>query len=103
MVHAYTALPLMSTSDHRAVVLWASLALGRAAEPGPEDGEGSFGKSPCEIDPRWADARATARRREVVVGVLAYLALTWEGRGILVAMAVGALGGWALIASMVTA
>lgn len=54
---------------------------------------------PFGIDPLWREKRETARTKEVVVGIAAYLALTWEGRGILIAIVFGALGGWAIVRS----
>ena len=92
-VAKYTALPLMATSDHRAVVAVFEVPV---RVVGIEDGENG-GEAPFEIDPRWAERRAVARRKEIVVGLFAYLALTWEGRGIVAAIVVGALGGWAIV------
>ena len=99
-VHAYTALPLMSTSDHRPVALSLSIHL----SPKPTEDEVADANvrihAPFGIDPKWKEKRETARRKELVVGFIAYLGLTWEGNGILVATVVGALGGWAIIRSM---
>lgn len=94
-VKKYTALPLMPTSDHRPVVAVMRVPLRAIPTPG-EDEEGADVRRspPFEIDRRWRERRTVARRKEVVVGVLAYLALTWEGRGILVALIVGGLLGW---------
>ncbi|KAI4184549.1 MAG: hypothetical protein LQ348_004531, partial [Seirophora lacunosa] len=96
-VQRYTALPLMPTSDHRPVVLRLQVPL--MAIPAPEDDgdEGVRTRPPFPVDPRWRERRAAARRKEVVVGVLAYLFCTWEGMGILLALLVGALGGWAVV------
>lgn len=97
----YTALPLMSTSDHRPVVLSLSLPLKPIPPPTEEVTDGDVRvKPPFPIDPTWRERRAAARRKEIVVGLSAYITLTWEGRGVLIAILVGALGGWAVIRSM---
>lgn len=56
---------------------------------------------PFGLDPGWKERRVWARRREVAVGLGAYLTLTWEGRGILFALVCGALGGWAVIGGLI--
>ena len=93
-VHAYSALPLMPTSDHRPVALSLSIPLAAISisEEVVTDLNAPFG-----IDPKWRDKRDAARRMELVAGLIAYLGLTWEGNGILLAIAIGALGGWAII------
>jgi len=97
----YTALPLMSTSDHRPVILSFSLPLKPIPPPTDEVTDRDVRvKPPFPIDPNWRERRATARWKELVVGLGSYFALTWEGRGVLVAILVGALGGWAVIRSM---
>lgn len=93
-VHAYSALPLMPTSDHRPVALSLSIPL-TAISTSHElvrDLNAPFG-----IDPKWREKRDAARRMELVAGLIAYLGLTWEGNGILLAITIGALGGWAVI------
>lgn len=55
---------------------------------------------PCGIDPTWRSRRARARNNEIVVGVMAYLALTREGNALLVATTIGAVGGWLIIRSL---
>lgn len=103
-VREYMALPLMSTSDHRPVVLSVSLPL--KAIPPPDD-EVTIGdcrvNPPFEINSQWRQKRAVARRKEIFVGILAYLALTWEGNGVLLATVLGALGGWAIINNIIGA
>ena len=97
----YKALPLMSSSDHRAVALLLSIPL--LPIPPPDDEVAADDvrmHPPFPIDPHWRERRAAARRWELVVGVLAYLGLTWEGNGVLLAVVVGALGGWAVVRSM---
>ena len=96
----YQSLPLMSSSDHRAVFLQASLPLEPTDSSSPVDTLISI-KSPFPTDPLWRQRRAAARQKEVVVGLLAYLGTTWEGNGIVLALFFGALGGWALLKSMI--
>ncbi|KAI9866273.1 MAG: hypothetical protein M1813_001395 [Trichoglossum hirsutum] len=93
----YTALPVMPTSDHRPVALSLSIP----SEPIPQRPEDAVGgdddprlSPPFPLDPTWREKRVWARRREVVVGLVAYLVLTWEGNGILLALIVGCVGGW---------
>lgn len=101
-VQKYTSLPLMPMSDHRPVLL--ALRVPLKAIPLPEEGQRNGDDvrihPPFAIDPRWRERRAAARRKEVVVGLLAYVFLTWEGNGILLALAVGILGGWAVVRNM---
>lgn len=129
-VQRYQALPLMPSSDHRPVACFLEIPA-VAIPPAPtEDGnhehehdsEGEGGgvatgqrqrqrrqgtadqarrQPPFPLNPAWKSQRTWARRREVIVGLGAYLALTWEGRGILLALVCGALGGWAIIGSQV--
>lgn len=93
-VHAYSALPLMPTSDHRPVALSLSIPL-TAISTSHE--VVSDLNAPFGIDPKWREKRDAARRMELVSGLIAYLGLTWEGNGILLAITIGALGGWAVI------
>lgn len=102
VVNEYAALPLMSTSDHRPVAL--SLSVPLRAIPAPVDGTMDSDvrtHPPFDIDPRWREKQTIARRREIMVGCAAYLALTWEGNGILLTIALGALSGWALIKGII--
>lgn len=93
-VHAYSALPLMPTSDHRPVALSLSIPMTTISisHEVVTDLNAPFG-----IDPKWRDKKDAARRMELMAGLIAYLGLTWEGNGILLAIAIGALGGWAVI------
>jgi len=59
-------------------------------------------KSPFGLDTEWRRRRTTARRREVVVGVGAYLGLTWEGRGLVLATLIGLVGIWLVAHSVAT-
>ncbi|KAI4258779.1 MAG: hypothetical protein LQ352_001088 [Teloschistes flavicans] len=100
-VEKYDALPLNPTSDHRPVVLGLRVPL--KAIPTPRDGEGEDDlrmSPPFAIDPEWRERRMAARRKEVMVGLFAYMFLTWEGLAILLALVVGAIGGWAIVRSM---
>ncbi|KAI4170503.1 MAG: hypothetical protein LQ343_004880 [Gyalolechia ehrenbergii] len=100
-IEKYTALPLTPSSDHRPVLLAMRVPL--KAIPTPEEGQGARDlriRPPFEIDPLWREKRKVARRKEIFVGLLAYLFLTWEGNGILLALAVGMLVGWIILRSM---
>lgn len=90
--HGYTALPLQPTSDHRPVALSVTV---------PRRATASVIESPFPLDPRWRERRAAARRREIVVGVLAFLVLTREGNAMLVGVVAGVVGGWCLIRALV--
>lgn len=95
---SYDALPLQQTSDHRPVGLSFSIDLdlisgsGVARDVAP----------PFPLDPLWEQKRAAARGRELAVGVFAYLALTWEGNGLVLASIAGAVGVWFMYTSMAT-
>lgn len=103
-VEGYKALPLMKTSDHRAVACAFSIPAKPIREPvGEEEVEGNGDVRlvpPFCVDPLWKEKRERARTKEVLVGIASYLALTWEGRGVLVAVVFGALGGWAMVQSL---
>ncbi len=97
----YTCLPLFATSDHRPVALVATVPL-KALPGAGERGEGRSRPAPAPfgIDPEWRTRRAQARKKELVVGLLAYLTLTWEGNGALFATTIGVVGGWLIIRSL---
>ncbi|KAF1995940.1 DNase I-like protein [Amniculicola lignicola CBS 123094] len=77
----YTTLPVQATSDHRPV----ALSLKVDEKPLSTNDEGDVrAKSPFPINPQWKARRDAARRLEVVVGVLSYLALTKKGNAIVV-------------------
>ncbi|KIW12469.1 hypothetical protein PV08_09746 [Exophiala spinifera] len=90
----YTCLPLFATSDHRPVALSATVPFKAASDAGQAD------RAPFEIDTSWKIRRTMARRKELAVGILAYLTLTREGNGLLAASVIGAIGGWLIIRSM---
>ncbi|KAL8806924.1 MAG: hypothetical protein Q9182_001053 [Xanthomendoza sp. 2 TL-2023] len=103
-VTKYTALPLMPTSDHRPVIAVMEIPLKAIPAPGgarQADVEDVRTHPPFDLDPRWRERRKVARRKEIVVGLVAYFSLTWEGRGIVVALVVGALLGWYFIRGVV--
>lgn len=99
--HVYDALPLFPHSDHRPVALAASVPLVHT-DPSGADHMDASGKTvvPFAIDPSWRSRRDVARRKEIVVGVLAYLGLTWEGNGMLLASTLGIVGAWVVLQSM---
>jgi hypothetical protein len=90
----YTSLPLFATSDHRPVALAASVPLTAVSHTGQGD------TAPFGIDPDWRSRRALARKKELVVGLLAYLGMTREGNGLLAATVIGLVGGWLIIRSL---
>ena len=118
--HKYTALPLLPSSDHRPVACSFSIPATSIPEPSlsssssssdeaqVEDNEGEANATdddirltpPFKLDPRWKSRRDIARMKEVLVGLLCYLGLTWEGRGALFAVVVGAVGGWVVVWSL---
>ncbi|PGH34050.1 hypothetical protein GX50_03106 [[Emmonsia] crescens] len=86
-VQGYDALPIFQTSDHRAVALSASVPLKPVSVP-------AIFLPPFEIDSNWESKRLAARRKEVVVGVAAYLGLTWEGNGLLLGASLILIGSY---------
>ncbi|KAL2043983.1 hypothetical protein N7G274_003503 [Stereocaulon virgatum] len=100
----YKALPLMATSDHRPVACSIDIPAEAIPEPSAEEEEENKEDvrlvPPFELDARWRERRETARVKEVVVGLVCYMSLTWEGRGMLIAVLIGALGGWAVVGSL---
>ncbi|KAF2681414.1 DNase I-like protein [Lentithecium fluviatile CBS 122367] len=90
----YTALPVQATSDHRPVAL--SLCVDNRPLSREADDGGS--SAPFPINPNWRARRDAARRWEVVVGVLSYLALTKKGNAIILAAAGMAFASWYLAA-----
>lgn len=86
-VHAYTALPVQPTSDHRPVVLSCSVPRR------PLSKTESVATPPFAISPTWRARRDVARRYEVVVGVGAYLGFTSQGQTVLVGAVLAVLVG----------
>lgn len=97
--HTYDALPLFPQSDHRPVALAVSVPQHTSSETDHMDPDARR-VSPFSIDPHWRSRRDTARRKEVVVGMLAYLGLTWEGNGLLLASTFGIIGAWVVLRSL---
>ncbi|KAJ5182605.1 hypothetical protein N7492_000221 [Penicillium capsulatum] len=96
--HVYDALPLLPQSDHRPVALAVSVPLG--VSQSPTDQPTNAIAAPFAIDPHWRSRRDAARRKELVVGVLAYLGLTWEGNGLLLASTLGIVGAWVALQNL---
>jgi hypothetical protein len=94
----YDALTVSPTSDHRAVALTVSIPLStwRVLD---EDQT----IAPFPIDPEWASRRDMARKKEYIAGCLAYLGLTWEGNGLLLATGFGIIGAWLVVRSLYSA
>ena len=90
-VFGYTALPVQPTSDHRPVALSFSIP----SKPVNADLE-----PPFRIREDWRQRRATARRYEVLVGLAAYLGLTWEGEALLAGTIVGIIGGYLVLRAL---
>ncbi|KAJ5104808.1 hypothetical protein NUU61_002155 [Penicillium alfredii] len=107
--HVYNALPLLPLSDHRAVALAVSVSLKPRGDGGTGEGESgdthhmstkAQAVAPFSIDPHWRQRRDVARRKEVVVGLVAYLGMTWEGNGLLLASTIGVVGAWFVLRSL---
>ena len=98
-IHNYKALPLFPTSDHRPVVLSVSIPLAAMQEP-PAFENHLEALSPFTIDGEWKGKRDLARKKEIFVGVLAYLGSTWEGSGLLLGTLLGGIGAWLIVRSL---
>jgi hypothetical protein len=97
---AYNALPLLPQSDHRPVALAATIPLTHFEPSTDHTDTRSKVVAPFAIDPSWKSRRDVARRKELVVGMLAYLGLTREGNGLLLASTLGLLGAWIVLRSL---
>ncbi len=86
-VENYIALPVQPTSDHRPVAMSLSLPMKHFSTT-------TEIKSPFQVRSDWKEARAAARRYEMIVGIAAYLALTWEGEALLAGSVIGVIGGY---------
>ncbi|KAI9695851.1 MAG: hypothetical protein M1836_005968 [Candelina mexicana] len=103
-LHGYTPLPKMDTSDHRPVALSMSVPLRAIPKPSSE-GAGVKDvriQSPFTMDPLWREKRDWARKKEIIVGFMAYAGYTWEGNGVLLATLIGGVGGWLILSSMIS-
>ncbi|GAB7359720.1 hypothetical protein MBLNU230_g6895t1 [Neophaeotheca triangularis] len=87
-IHSYDVLPIQPTSDHRPVALSFSVPL-KPVEAAV--------KPPFRVVAGYRERRAFARRWEHLVGLGAYLTLTWEGEVVLAGTLVGLAGGWLAI------
>ncbi|KAJ5303979.1 Ferrochelatase [Penicillium atrosanguineum] len=87
-------------SDHRPVALAATISLSHAEPSTDHTDTRSKALAPFSIDPSWKSRRDAARQKELVVGVFAYLGLTWEGNGLLLASTLGLLGAWIVLRSL---
>lgn len=98
-VHAYDALPLMRTSDHRPVFLRieAPLLSSSALLPTAASLATSTDprvRLPTELDPEAWERRVAARRRELLVGWSMFLWSTKEGAFILATFLIASIGGY---------
>lgn len=101
-VHAYDALPVLRTSDHRPVFLRISVPLipPSVLSPPPALAESETStdprvRLPVEMDPEAWERRAAARRKEVMAGWSMILWSTKEGACVLAtALAVGLATYW---------
>jgi len=101
-IHNYVSLPPLSTSDHRPVASFLTIPLVEAASAGYTGGH-TLVSSPFPMDPHWKERRDNARRKEIALGLVAYLGWTWEGNGLLLATTIGGVGGWLVIRSLLEA
>lgn len=93
-IHSYRSLPLFGTSDHRPVVLAATVSLSENFDAYRDS------SIPFSVDSNWRTGREAARRKEVAFGLLAYLTWTYEGQGLLLASTIGVVGGWLILRSL---
>ncbi|KEQ86087.1 DNase I-like protein [Aureobasidium pullulans EXF-150] len=94
VIHMYNSLPLQPSSDHKPVVLYASIPT-QSSKP-LDHGV----KAPYPIKAGWKHRREAARRRELVVGIVTYLVMTWEGEALLLGAVLAIVGGWAALRSL---
>ncbi|KAK2766131.1 hypothetical protein FQN54_007647 [Arachnomyces sp. PD_36] len=99
----YDGLPLFPSSDHRAVALSVSVPLKPIPAPGLLSEMNDVSDSdirlspPFDLDMDWKYKRSVARSKEIIVGILAYLGLTWQGNGLILASGFGVFGGWLVL------
>ncbi|OLN96583.1 Inositol-1,4,5-trisphosphate 5-phosphatase 1-like protein 1 [Colletotrichum chlorophyti] len=102
-VRAYDAMPVVRSSDHRAVFLRATvpvLSEEELAPPSSDRGESAGGLVdprlvlPVAIDPEAWERRAAARRKEVFVGWSMFLWSTKEGALVLATLLAVGAGAW---------
>lgn len=88
--HQYVSLPLQPTSDHKPVALSISVPL-KSTTSG-EDARAFYQKPPFPLNTHWQEREVSRQRKELVVGIGAYLTLTWEGNAIMVGIVAGVVG-----------
>jgi hypothetical protein len=105
-VRAYDALPVVETSDHRAVFLRVGVPVLGPEEMAPPSPSSSLEgvadgavvdprvKLPVPVDVHAWERRAAARRKEVMVGWSAFVWSTREGAVLLATMLAVAVGSW---------
>ncbi|KAK1833109.1 Endonuclease/exonuclease/phosphatase [Podospora conica] len=94
-VRGYEALPVVRTSDHRAVYLRAAVV--PLGEEGAVSGRGEEDprvKMPVAVDLHAWERRRAARQRELVVGWTAFWWSTKEGAVVMATVMVVVVGGW---------
>lgn len=103
-VHNYTSIPRITSSDHRPVVLHLSIPI----RPLPQSlsfsstaGEDIRVNPPFSIDKNWKSKRVSARRKEVIVGCLAWLSMTWTGLSVIMAFIFGGYGAWWVLRTLI--
>lgn len=92
--HVYTSLPVQPTSDHRPVALSVSVD----DRPLPRDSNGAPVHALFSLNPSWRVRQHAARRWEIIVGALSYLALTKKGNALVVVAAGAVFTAWYLSA-----
>jgi len=96
-VHKYTSIQEIRSSDHRPVVAHVSIP----TEPLNACDRWRV-RPPYQPNVKgWRPARDAARRREVVVGYLAYFLGTWAGWGALAVVIAGGLSGWWVLRELI--
>lgn len=98
-VHNYKALPVFPTSDHRPVALSLSIPILPLSSPDDATDDVRL-QPPFSVDTQWKARRDLARKKEIIIGVLAYLSLTREGNGLILATVIAGIGGWLVLSSV---
>jgi hypothetical protein len=93
--------PLFPTSDYRPVALEVTVPLAEipAREHG-EEGDDPRIYPPFELDIDWKSKRDRARILELVAGFTMYFTTRMEGGGVLLALAIGAIGAYFAIRAL---
>lgn len=82
VVHKYSSLPLLPTSDHRPVAISLSVPILPIPSPDTEEEEDDADpriKPPFNIDPDWKSKRERARTLEILIGFSLFFTSTREG------------------------